>query len=207
MNKFFSISGFLFFGCIVVNAQNFDINLAKKINEKETHFKNGYAAFIADAVKPLSIATPASIGIAGIIMHNKKMQYDALFMGGSLVLNTIVTQSVKRIVNRKRPYTTYAFIVSRAHTEPNLSFPSGHTSTAFCTATDVAMRYKKWYFVAPAYAFAASVAWARMYQGVHYPTDVFTGALVGTGSAWLGYKAQQWMQHKHKKKAATKLHL
>ena len=47
---------------------------------------------------------------------------------------------------------------------------------------------------------AASVGYARMYEGVHYPTDVLAGALVGAGSAWVTYKFQQWMD----KKAAAK---
>ena len=45
--------------------------------------------------------------------------------------------------------------------------------------------------------YAASVAYARMYQGVHYPTDVLAGAVVGAGSAWLAYKAEKWMNKKH----------
>jgi undecaprenyl-diphosphatase len=38
-----------------------------------------------------------------------------------------------------------------------------------------------------------------MYQGVHYPSDVLVGALVGAGSAWLSYKVEKWMDKKHKK--------
>ncbi len=200
MNKYFALI-ILFFCIFKSNAQNFDINLLKKINEHETHFKNNYAAFIADAVKPLSIAVPAGIAVAGFIKHDKKMQKDALYMGGSFLVTVIVTQSVKKIINRQRPFATYPFIISRAKTEMRLSFPSGHTSSAFCTATDIALRCKKWYCIAPAYAYALSVAWARMYQGVHYPSDVFAGAVVGAGSAWLGYKIQRMMERKYKTKA------
>ena len=85
-----------------------------------------------------------------------------------------------------------------------LSFPSGHTSAAFCISTSLALRYRKWYVIAPAYVYAVSVGWARMYQGVHYPSDVLTGALIGTASAWLTYKAQNWMAgRKERKKKLT----
>jgi undecaprenyl-diphosphatase len=37
-----------------------------------------------------------------------------------------------------------------------------------------------------------------MYQGVHYPSDVLVGAVVGAGSAWISYKVEKWMDKKHK---------
>jgi membrane-associated phospholipid phosphatase len=200
MKKYFSILMLLFFLLIKNNivAQNFDINLLKPINKTETSFKNKYLELNASSVTALSVGIPVGIALAGFINHDKQLQRDALYMGGAFVLNGIVTHATKKIVNRQRPFETYSFIVKRDDESGGLSFPSGHTSSAFATATSVALRYRKWYFVAPAYLFAASVAWARMYQGVHYPSDVFAGAIVGTGSAWLGYKAQQWFEKKHK---------
>ncbi len=179
-------------------SQNPDINLLQSINKNETNFKNDYSHFNSSAVSPLAIGIPAAIAIAGFATHNKKLQRDALYMGGSFIVTTLITQSAKRIVNRQRPFAAYSFIIKRDDEEERLSFPSGHTSTAFCTATSAALRYRKWYFVAPAYVFAGSVAWARMYQGVHYPTDVFAGAIVGAGSAWLGYRVQLWMEKRGK---------
>jgi membrane-associated phospholipid phosphatase len=199
MAKYFVVLLFVFSFCnTLVCAQNFDINLLKSINKNETDFKNKYLELNASSVTSLSIGIPAGIVIAGFATHNKKLQRDALYMAGSFLVTTIITQSVKKIVNRQRPFVTYAFIVKRDDESGNFSFPSGHTSTAFSTATSVALRYRKWYFVAPAYLFATSVAWARMYQGVHYPSDVFTGAIIGAGSAWLGYKVQLWMEKRRK---------
>jgi membrane-associated phospholipid phosphatase len=48
---------------------------------------------------------------------------------------------------------------------------------------------------------ASTVGYARMYQGVHYPTDVLAGAIVGAGSAWVTYKAQQWVNKRKGNKA------
>lgn len=198
MNKY-PLAAFLLLYCLLhsnLYAQNFDINLLKPINKNETAFKNKYLELNASSVTALSVGIPAGIAIAGFINNDKKLQRDALYMGSAFVVSSITTQGTKRIIDRKRPFETYSFIVKRDDESGGLSFPSGHTSSAFCTATSVALRYRKWYFVAPAYLFATSVAWARMYQGVHYPSDVFAGAVIGTGSAWLGYKAQQWIKKK-----------
>ena len=177
-------------------SQNFDINLLKPINKNETVFKTKYLELNASSVTALSVGVPAGIAIAGFISHDKKLQRDAFYMGIAFITTSLITQSVKHIVDRKRPFETYSFIIKRDDESGGLSFPSGHTSSAFCIATSVSLRYRKWYYVAPSYLFAASVGWARMYQGVHYPSDVFTGAIVGTGTAWLAYKAQKWMNAK-----------
>ena len=179
-------------------AQNLDINLLKSINGRETTLKDNYLELNASSVTALSVGVPAGIAIAGFIKHDKQLKHDALYIGVAYVMSAITTQSVKKIFARKRPFDKYSFIVKRDDEGGGFSFPSGHTSDAFCTATSIALRYRKWYFVAPAYLFAGSVAWARMYQGVHYPSDVLVGALVGTGSAWLGCKIQKWMDRRHK---------
>lgn len=161
MNKY-SIA-FLFvctvFCGLYASAQNLDINLLKSINKNESSFKNKYLELNASSVSALSVGIPAGIAIAGFIQHDKKLQRDALYMGGAYLLSGIITQGTKHIVDRQRPFEKYAFIIKRDDESGGLSFPSGHTSAAFCTATSVALRYRKWYFVAPSYLFATSVAW------------------------------------------------
>lgn len=199
MNKYPEAAFLLFFCLFTSNlfAQNPDINLLKYINKNETAFKNKYLELNASSVTVLSAGIPAGIALAGFIEHDKQLQRDALYMGGAYLFSAITTQSTKKITNRLRPFDKYSFIIKRDDESGGYSFPSGHTSDAFSIATSVALRYHKWYFTAPSYLFATSVAWARMYQGVHYPSDVFAGALVGSGSAWLGWKMQKWIEGKH----------
>lgn len=186
-------------------AQNADITILKKINSAETGFKNTYADLNDVCVNPLSIVVPAGIALAGFIKNDRKLKRDALYIGASYLTSALITLATKHAVNRKRPFADYPFIIRRADENTWLSFPSGHTSSAFCTATSLSLRYRKWYIIAPAYIFATSVAWARMYQGVHYPSDVLAGAIVGAGSAWLGYKAQKWISHKKERKKKVTL--
>ena len=179
-------------------SQNLDVNLLKSINHHETILKDNYLELNASSVSAVSVGVPAGLAIAGFIKHDKQLKRDALYMGVAYLVSSVATQSAKKLFGRERPFDKYSFIVKRDDEGGGFAFPSGHTSAAFCTATSIALRYHKWYYVAPAYLFAGNVAWARMYQGVHYPSDVLAGALVGAGSAWLGWKIQKWMDRKHK---------
>jgi membrane-associated phospholipid phosphatase len=197
----------IFISCflsVAATAQNFDINLLKKINLHESTFKNNYFKATAQSVFVFNIAAPAGVFAAGLINHDKKMQKDAVYMAGGFLASAIITQGMKRIIQRDRPFITYNYIIKR-DAGGGYSMPSGHTTAAFCTATSLSLLFPKWYVIAPCYLYAASVGYARMYQGVHYPTDVLVGAVVGSGTAWLAWKAEKWMTKKHTdhKTAAT----
>ena len=179
-------------------AQSIDISILKPIYKNETKFKNNFSSAEANSVTYFNIAAPAGLFIAGLAKHDNKLKVDAAYSAGAILLNTIIVQSTKRIVNRSRPFVTYPDIIikSRDGETGGYSFPSGHTSSAFCTATSISLYFPKWYVIAPSYLWASAVGWARMYQGDHYPSDVLVGAIVGSGSAWLSYKIQKRMEKK-----------
>lgn len=62
------------------------------------------------------------------------------------------------------------------------SFPSGHSSLSFASATYVQMRYG-WKFGVPAYILSTYVAWGRVFSKKHYVWDCVAGAAIGAGSA------------------------
>ena len=169
--------------CQQIAAQNWDIDLLKNINPQNPNsvVMKGFSS----SVYPIAVAAPVSLVIAGFIEKDKQLKNKGWELAGSLAINTIVTQGAKRIINRQRPYTTYPNQVFAESIETDPSFPSGHTSTAFATATTLSLEFKKWYVVIPAYVWAAGVGYSRIYLGKHYPTDVIAGAVVGAGSAIL----------------------
>lgn len=65
------------------------------------------------------------------------------------------------------------------------SFPSGHTSSAFASATAIFAGNKKW--GTAALVFAALMGFTRIYLGVHFCTDVLAGALVGIIYGVIGF--------------------
>lgn len=69
----------------------------------------------------------------------------------------------------------------------SLSFPSGHTSSAFTFALAVTMVLKNKWVGISSFVFAFLMGISRIYVGVHYPTDVIAGAFVGLLYAVIGY--------------------
>ncbi|MGB4843878.1 MAG: phosphatase PAP2 family protein [Ferruginibacter sp.] len=180
----------------ITSAQDFDSRLAMSINKKQSAFKTNYFSLHANTVTYINIAAPAVILSVGILRHDKKLQRDAAYMVGGFLLSTAVTHAGKKLVKKIRPCDKYPEI-TKYSSGGGYSFPSGHTSAAFNTATSLCLRYPKWYVIAPACIWASSVSFARIYQGVHYPTDILAGALVGAGSAYISYKLQRWIEKKH----------
>jgi undecaprenyl-diphosphatase len=85
---------------------------------------------------------------------------------------------LKHLCARVRPCHALAWCAPLAGTAPvDFSFPSGHAAGVFAFAAFVALRWPRW--GAPALAFAALVAASRVVLGVHYPSDVLAGALLG----------------------------
>ena len=180
-------------------AQNIDINILKNINVNRNQNLDKTFKNISKTVYPASLATPISLIGIGLIKHDKDLQRKGYVAAASLFVSYGTTYALKKIVNRDRPFMKYPFI-QPVILETDPSFPSGHTNGAFTTATTLTLAFPKWYVAVPAYTWAGAVAYSRLHLGVHYPSDILAGAVIGTGSAWLSYKANRWLQQKGKTK-------
>jgi undecaprenyl-diphosphatase len=93
-----------------------------------------------------------------------------------------VVYGLKFLVKRERPLF-FLDMVSKLSKGPgeilDPSFPSGHTAFSFMMATLLASRFPR--YRAIFFIIAAFIGWTRIYLGLHYPTDVITGALLGYG--------------------------
>jgi len=90
----------------------------------------------------------------------------------------------KRWVKRTRPFGALPGVHGRVRPQDTFSFPSGHTAAAFVMATLLGYIHP-WLFPA-AGLWASAVGFSRIYLGVHYPTDVMAGIVLGVTSACCG---------------------
>lgn len=107
----------------------------------------------------------------------------AVALLGSLIINNHL---IKNLVQRPRPYMTFTDLRILIPTPSEFSFPSGHTSSSFAAASVFYTNLPKKIGV-PAVILAGFIGLSRLYVGVHYPTDVIAGMLMGY---FLGYLAE-----------------
>ena len=154
---------------------------------------------LSNTSKYISVGVPVGYFVAGLIHDDKALKQKAAYTAAAILLNTASTTVLKNVVKRERPYNTYTGIFPDK-IESDYAFPSGHTSSAFATATSLAITTKKWYVAVPAFAWSASVGYSRIYLGQHYPSDVIMGAIVGTSSAIICHWASKQLAKRKKTK-------
>ncbi|MBB6270987.1 undecaprenyl-diphosphatase [Pedobacter cryoconitis] len=162
--------------------QKLDNRIMIDLSEHRTEQKTSFFMFLSKYNNLVNVAIPAGIFAAGVIDNDKGTRQNALYIASSSAVNILLTMVTKKLVKRPRPFLGQVKI-SAVYYPGQTSFPSGHTSSSFATATALSQVYHKWYVIAPAYLWAGSMGYSRMYLGVHYPSDVAAGALIGTGSA------------------------
>ncbi|GAA4795078.1 phosphatase PAP2 family protein [Olivibacter ginsenosidimutans] len=180
-------------------SQNVDINLLAKLNPSSTSADRVFK-FVSDKAIITTTAAPFALYLAGTLAHDPELKKNALQTGIALAGTTAMTFALKNSIERMRPFVAYPDKIAYKGGGSGYSFPSGHTSSTFALATTLSLNYPKWYVIAPSFALAATTAYSRMYMGVHYPSDVAGGIILGAGSAYLTWKLQKVFDKGYKKK-------
>ena len=149
------------------------------------------------------------IACAVILLLIPKTRKIGLSMGVALLIGLLVCNiTLKPLVGRIRPYdyqlqhfgVEIRLLVDGLH---DFSFPSGHTTNSFSCAWVLFKKApRKW--GVPALVLAILISLSRIYVGIHYPTDVLAGVVIGIGSAslalWLARKIERkWFRRLAKK--------
>lgn len=176
-------------------SQNADIKLLRDINLNRNKSLDPTFKFITHSITPVSIGVPAIVLSIGLIQKDSTIKNKGLYIAGATIMSGVLSSAMKLSIKRERPFKTYPDI-EKETSGGSYSFPSGHTSSAFATATAFSLAFPKWYVVVPSYAWAGALGYSRMHLGVHYPSDVAAGAIIGAGSSFLSYKINKWLSKK-----------
>ncbi|MDY3727614.1 MAG: phosphatase PAP2 family protein [Wujia sp.] len=131
---------------------------------------------------------------AGLLLF-RQTRARGLYISAGLLLDLVVVNGLlKNLIARARPYdvmTDWLPLIAKPH---DYSFPSGHTAASFVAAFLCRKLLPKRYSL-PIMVLAVLIAFSRLYLGVHYPSDVLGGALLGYVLAmttlWLGRRAER----------------
>ena len=140
----------------------------------------------ADALTPI-VKGITFLGDAGwiwilctlVMLCMRKTRRIGCCTGAALVYDLLcVNVLAKNLFARTRPYTDIPELVNLIGPQSDYSFPSGHTAASFAFAVAFCMLAPKKYSI-PVFVLATLISLSRLYVGVHYPTDVLGGAMIG----------------------------
>lgn len=138
-----------------------------------------------------------------VLLIPKKTRKAGLASALALIIGTLITNvAIKNVVARIRPYEVIQELELMIEKQKDFSFPSGHTCASFASAFAIykckEVFPKKWRIAAM--VLATLIALSRLYVGVHYPTDVLGGLIVGLFSGWAGWKIEELIMKKRAEK-------
>lgn len=111
------------------------------------------------------------------ILGTKRLKLTALIAGATFVIALVSVGCLKQIVARPRPASALSSVNIRENAAHSDSFPSGHTAFSFSIASVISNRHRRTMFTL--FILAALIGFSRVYLGVHYPSDVLSGAVLG----------------------------
>jgi undecaprenyl-diphosphatase len=158
-----------------------DLAILKFVNETtENPFFDFLMPFVTDLHLNRWFAIPVLVILFSYYVYRfkKKSFVFFLFLMLALSASDFTGGRIKRIVERPRPFQNNELhVTQRSPASENTSFYSNHASNNFTFATYSSLVFpeaKIFYF-----SIAALISYSRVYNGVHYPSDVFAGSITG----------------------------
>lgn len=146
----------------------------------QENLRNGILTPIMKFITSLGDNGMIWIAVAVLLLMFKRTRQAGAGVALAMLMNLLVLNVIiKNLAARIRPYEAVEGLTRLVPAETSYSFPSGHAGHAFAAAVVILVMLPKKYGI-PAIILAVAIAFSRLYVGVHYPTDVLAGCLIGT---------------------------
>jgi len=163
-------------------AFSLDPKIEEEVNAQRTPALDNATGF-GEKYGSISYAGILSGGmyLTGKILGNKSIATTGRMLTESVLYSGLAVSLLKYTVGRSRPYTNEGPVTMFTYSfqEANVSFPSGHTATAFAISTVLANRIDNPIATVALYGLAGFTGYQRIYDDKHWFSDVFVGAAIG----------------------------
>ena len=144
------------------------------------------------------------IAVSFVLILLRKTRCLGHVIAFSIAIESIITNLLlKNLIARTRPYEVIEELELLIGEQPDFSFPSGHAGVTFALAGAMLFAFmygvkgfeknkRNSLIVLLVLIYALLLAFSRLFVGVHYPTDVLGGMLIGLLSGFMGY----WLEKK-----------
>ena len=146
----------------------------------QEHLRFDFLTCIMKFITYLGNGGAVWIGVCVLFLIIPKTRKVGLVCACSLLCTYMIDNILlKNLVERIRPYEVVENLHRLIGAQSDFSFPSGHAGASFAVAVVMLKELPKKIGI-PALVLAVLISFSRLYVGVHYPSDVLAGIVVGT---------------------------
>ncbi len=182
--RFDAVDGLKTFGVLATTALLFTVDDESRdyFKKQKSDFNNALADFgkVYGSIYPSLIVGGGLYG-TGLIIKNEDIRVTGRMVFESFAIAGLITTISKSLIGRHRPYNNDGSLVFEGPTFDLdfLSLPSGHATVAFALSTTLANRINNTYASIGLYTLAAVTSLSRIYDDMHWASDVFLGSAIG----------------------------
>ncbi|MHA1300310.1 MAG: phosphatase PAP2 family protein [Candidatus Helarchaeota archaeon] len=192
-NKIVLIITTVIFAILLIPAALFDIAIVVSINSvskgANAYILNGLMYIDTNIIQYIFIIIIGVLLLLAVFIRDKIALLEVWFfilMASFLAfgLEELIINTLKVIFQRPRPFQipplnfTINLVAGEAH---GYSFPSGHAGSSFAVLTPLILKFRNRIYTILIILFGCLQAFARVYVGVHFATDILAGSLIGIG--------------------------
>lgn len=167
-----------------ITLSDFDINILRFIQHHRVLAFDNVLYYVSFTTTFVSIGLLLTILINSLKTKSKPLRIVFFKILAVFIVAATLSLTLKTIFIRDRPFISYPDIEKLSEAGSS-SYPSGHTIEAFAIAVAFSILIPKRKFIIPVFIWASVVAYSRMALGVHYPSDVLSGMIIGSFIGWL----------------------